>query len=373
MIQIIQKANNIILKDISKYLHYNTMKIFSYFIGILSMAFVLCNNIYLQCEENNIEQCYDHSLGYANDYPLVSHDIYNQTINDFDLFLGYSNTTLDEPSYIAVEILARRLVDEDNNTLRAVHDDIPSIIDYRNINEHNKYNSRILTSVKYQGRCGTCVAFAALGVLESEFLKKDIHLDLSEKDIYFCNSERNCDDGWYLHGITQKLLYDGVVAENYCPYDVLTFICHPSCNHKHKFKISDFRYINKFYNMRKWLAYNGTLLTRLNVYSDFYYYRNGVYEKGSDNLRGAHAVMVVGYNDIEKYWIAKNSWGDDWGMDGFFHIKYGHAGMMPYSYGYIIDINDMPPTPPSPYSTSANINCINIILIFLICHLNLRI
>ena len=177
---------------------------------------------------SDTEQCYEQSLS--------SYDIYNQTVNDFDHFLGYSNSTIDEPSYYAVEVLARRLIEDDNVTIKNVYNSLPLIIDYRYINKYNRYEKGILTSVKYQGKCGTCVAFAGLGVVESELLKKGIHVDLSEKDIYFCNSDRECNEGWYLHGITQKLLYDGVVAEYYCPYSILTFTCHESCHNEHKFK-----------------------------------------------------------------------------------------------------------------------------------------
>lgn len=31
-----------------------------------------------------------------------------------------------------------------------------------------------------------------------------------------------------------------------------------------------------------------------------------------------HAVTLVGYTST--YWIIKNSWGDDWGLNGYIHI-----------------------------------------------------
>ena len=71
----------------------------------------------------------------------------------------------------------------------------------------------------------------------------------------------------------------------------------------------------------------GTIVAAYTVYVDFYYYSSGVYQSNQDPATqvGGHAVKVVGWgvsNGIP-YWIAGNSWGTRWGMNGFFWILRG--------------------------------------------------
>ena len=42
---------------------------------------------------------------------------------------------------------------------------------------------------------------------------------------------------------------------------------------------------------------------------------------------GGHCVCIIGYDDAQKCWIAKNSWGKGWGEQGFFRIGYGECGI----------------------------------------------
>jgi C1A family cysteine protease len=39
---------------------------------------------------------------------------------------------------------------------------------------------------------------------------------------------------------------------------------------------------------------------------------------------GGHAVMIVGYDDSEQVFIVQNSWGKNWGHDGFFYLPYAY-------------------------------------------------
>ncbi|UJR27970.1 hypothetical protein I4U23_009228 [Adineta vaga] len=41
-------------------------------------------------------------------------------------------------------------------------------------------------------------------------------------------------------------------------------------------------------------------------------------------LTGTHAVLVVGYDDRTRHFIVRNSWGRDWGIDGYFYIPYDY-------------------------------------------------
>lgn len=79
-------------------------------------------------------------------------------------------------------------------------------------------------------------------------------------------------------------------------------------------------------NWRQWLASHGPILTRLNVDETWDKARltNGRLETYQPNTtRGGHAVCLVGYTP--DHFIVRNSWGEDWGDDGFGYASNTYA------------------------------------------------
>lgn len=83
------------------------------------------------------------------------------------------------------------------------------------------------------------------------------------------------------------------------------------------------------YNIRNNIYKWGPVITGMQVYPNFYTFdaKNEIYEwNGTDEQVGGHAVEIVGWGTNTKgvqYWIIKNSWGVDWGMNGYFHMVRG--------------------------------------------------
>ncbi len=49
---------------------------------------------------------------------------------------------------------------------------------------------------------------------------------------------------------------------------------------------------------------------------------------------GGHAILVVGYDDPSQCLICRNSWGRDWGADGYFYMPYAFAR----NANYVFDV-----------------------------------
>ncbi|KAL0853665.1 hypothetical protein Bca101_058817 [Brassica carinata] len=56
----------------------------------------------------------------------------------------------------------------------------------------------------------------------------------------------------------------------------------------------------------------------------FMHYKEGVFDEKDCGIGQNHEVALVGYGVTEdgiKYWLAKNSWGESWGEEGYMRIR----------------------------------------------------
>jgi C1A family cysteine protease len=76
----------------------------------------------------------------------------------------------------------------------------------------------------------------------------------------------------------------------------------------------------------------GPVMAAIDVTVSFQTYRSGVFEDPlCSNLSGHlnHLVLVAGYgteNGVD-YWIVQNTWGEDWGMQGFIYMARNRNNM----------------------------------------------
>ncbi|MDD4005301.1 MAG: C1 family peptidase [Elusimicrobiaceae bacterium] len=197
---------------------------------------------------------------------------------------------------------------------------LPESLDWR------ANNGNFVTEPRNQGRCGSCWAFSMTGALESYSLRTkntpNRELDLSEQVMVSCSGSGSCKGGRLN---ADYIKTTGLPPESYYPYTQTDGSCSnvkPGWESE-TYKIGRWGSVTQSVNAIK-TALNkyGPLPTGYLVYEDFLNYKSGIYTYTTGERKGGHAVLIVGYNDAEKYFIVKNSWGPSWGENGFFRIAY---------------------------------------------------
>lgn len=213
-------------------------------------------------------------------------------------------------------------------------DKLPRKFDWRSKDDQNW-----VSTVKDQRGCGSCWAFGIVAQLESVKMiadnTPDSNLDLSEQYMVSCDSNNYGCRGGYMIPAYNFLIEPGVPEESCFPYiakDAETGApCDNACANPQLVKISTWNRVTTGWSKRdsinniKRAVYENPLTVTMYVYRDFFYYTGGVYKYVSGPLAGGHAVTIVGWNDRDKAFIVKNSWGSGWGENGYFRIEYSQV------------------------------------------------
>jgi hypothetical protein len=201
---------------------------------------------------------------------------------------------------------------------------LPAALDWRD------RNGNWVTTIKDQGGCGSCWAFATTAVLESMVkisrnMGEDI--DLSEQMLVSCSGAGNCPDGGSEYVAAEYIKDTGIPTESCYPYTADDAPCNPCPGWMSQaVKINYWDWVGTSVAAIESALQDGPVTTYMTVYSDFYHYRSGIYEVTAGAVEeGGHFVSIIGYDHVRGYWICKNSWGTDWGENGFFRIQMGQA------------------------------------------------
>ncbi len=234
---------------------------------------------------------------------------------------------------------------------------------YGDFDWRNNSGQNWMTSVKNQFSCGSCWAFASLGVIEAviniENNNPDIDVDLSEQHLVSdCCDAGDCGGGYCSEAVTY-IMNNGVPDETCYPYLNSDSTCEESCQdwEGRAWKINNAYILNGDLTADyKWGLENyGPMIVALNSDTDFPFYTGGIYEPVLSDGWGAvanHAVVLVGYNDTDEYWIIKNSWGEDWGEDGYGKVAYGALEQYTSPWIPIVVDNTTGPSPSPPVISS---------------------
>ncbi|KAH7292194.1 hypothetical protein KP509_29G055400 [Ceratopteris richardii] len=200
---------------------------------------------------------------------------------------------------------------------------LPSSVDWR--------ERGAVTAVKDQGQCGSCWAFSTVGAIEgAHAIATGELVSLSEQELVSCvHANYGCDGGLMDPSFEWVIKNRGINTETGYPYVSgagTTKFCKWFKKMKKAVKIYGYEDVepNNEDALMCAVAQQPVSVAINAGTRDFQLYAGGVFNSCSDDPNEIdHAVLAVGYGAEhgKDYWIVKNSWTTEWGLDGYVHIE----------------------------------------------------
>ncbi len=194
-----------------------------------------------------------------------------------------------------------------------------------------------MTPVENQGNSNSCTANAMAGAYE--YLTNRLlgqSEDVSRLFIYYnareFDGDPSQDQGTYLKSCVKVLRKYGACSENTWSFNLEQILEQPpkkAYAEATNFRVEDAARVEvDLHAMRSCLAEGYPFAFGLQLFESFQ-------QAGSSGLvpmpdpdrekhDGGHAMLCVGYSDPDQVFIVRNSWGDDWGEQGYCYIPYDY-------------------------------------------------
>ena len=201
----------------------------------------------------------------------------------------------------------------------------PNIVDLR----------AFCSPIENQGSLGSCTGQAIAGAIELLNKRNRKPTDVSRLFIYYYErlllGTVNYDSGAYIRDGIKATNHYGASLESYWPYDIRKFRQEPISEAKTDAlnrKVTRYERVNDFNGCVDALSNGYPVIMGFRVYDSFMsknVARTGIMPYPNtkrERLLGGHAVLLVGYDKRKKVFIARNSWGTNWGDKGYFYMPF---------------------------------------------------
>lgn len=260
--------------------------------------------------DTNVRTIYEHNLAAS----LMDPPGWTMTVNKFADLTPTEFKRLYSMNYTQVR---------SNSTFTVPVSALPTQVDWT--------DKGVVTPVKDQGQCGSCWAFSATGAMEGAWAIKHSQLfNLSEQELVDCSvpqGNQGCNGGLMDQAFQYVVANKGLATDAEYPYSATG---PNACKSETSvMTISGFKDVpaNSETALLSAIVQQPVSVAVEADQSVFQFYSGGVMTSACGTALD-HGVLAVGYGTTsagQDYYKVKNSWGADWGANGYILLGRGSA------------------------------------------------